>query len=94
MKDINITDTFGAVDLSSVKVSKKGFEQVTWHSNVSQDTTIKFDADSPFQQSEFTVPAGKSVSSGPPVVPASSTTYKYTVYGHDGQNDPVVIVDN
>lgn len=95
MKDVYITDDMGSVDTSSVKVSKKDNEQVTWHSHAKYDATVSFDGKSPFSQPTFLVHPGESVPSGPPIVPADPMKpYKYNVIGHNGENDPVVIVDN
>jgi hypothetical protein len=96
MKNVHITNHQGQVDQSTISVSKSGGEQVTWHSHDNKPATIVFDAStgSPFQKSEFVVPAGGSISSGPPMVDPSSKPYKYTVKGPEGENDPVVIVDN
>jgi len=96
MKDVRITSDVGDVDQPSVSVSRSGGEEVTWHSYAGKAATIKFNsaAGSPFLKPEFDVPAGGSVSSGPAVSGASRKPYKYTVVGPDGENDPVVIIDN
>jgi len=96
MKQVHITSSVGDVDLPTVTVSKSGSEEVTWHSHANKPAQIRFDSPdgSPFQKATFDVPAGGSISSGPSLSHVAHKSYKYTVVGPDGENDPVVIVDN
>jgi hypothetical protein len=95
MQNVYITNSNGQVDQTDIRVSKSGAEEVTWHSHDNKPATIKFDSaeGSPFEKSVFTVPPGGNVSSGPAHGAAQHKSYKYTVVGPDGENDPVVIID-
>lgn len=96
MQHVHITSPQGHVDQTDVTVSKSVGEEVTWHSHENERATIKFNSDqgSPFQKSTFEVPAGGSVPSGSAKGEAQSKHYKYTVVGSNGENDPVVIIEN
>ena len=96
MQHVHITSPQGHVDQTDVTVSKSVGEEVTWHSHENERATIKFNSDqgSPFQKSTFEVPAGGSVPSGSAKREAQSKHYKYTVVGSNGENDPVVIIEN
>ena len=93
LRSVHITSDAGDVDQPEIRVSRLMGEQVTW-STRGRSATVVFDAPegSPFQYASFEVPAGGSVSSGPATADASGP-YKYTVVGHSGRNDPIVIVD-
>jgi hypothetical protein len=95
-KGVQITSHDGQVDQSTITVSKSVGDAVTWHSHDNKAATIKFDSEdgSPFQNATFNVPPGGSVSSGPALSHVDHKPYKYTVVGPDGENDPIVIVDN
>ena len=85
----------GKVDNETVHVSKKAGHQVTWHSR--RKTIISFSSQdgSPFEETTFHVPAGGSVSSGPAKPTAEAEkSYKYSVVGEKGVNDPAVIIHN
>jgi hypothetical protein len=94
-KHVKITSHDGQVDTHTVRVSKSVGEEITWFSHDNKRAIVVFaSADgSPFQETHFHVPAGGSVSSGPAHDLAEHKSYKYTVVGHTGVNDPVVIID-
>jgi hypothetical protein len=95
-KNVHITNDKGQVDASPVNVSKRKAEQVTWFAYGTAGATIKFSSPdgSPFHESVFYVPASGSVTTGPPKTNVEKKTYRYTVVGAAGSNDPVVIIDN
>ncbi len=96
-KGVHITSDDGQVDQSTVEVSKSMAEEVTWFAYGGGGATIVFSSSdgSPFQESLFQVPATGSVSSGPAKATAvENKTYKYTVVGQAGANDPGVIIQN
>jgi hypothetical protein len=79
----------GQVDNETVHISKGAGEQVTWFSRKKAIVVFASQDGSPFEETTFHVPAGGSVSSGP-ATPAAEhdKSYKYTVVGEKGVNDP------
>jgi len=65
------------VDYEVVNLRKSAGEQVQWHSD-GDGFIIEFDS-SPFDQSNFEVPARGCVSSGPVRVDAPYARYHYTI---------------
>jgi hypothetical protein len=95
-KHVHVTSGQGQVDLASINVSKSALDEVVWFSYSSQAAMIVFASPngSPFNETTFYIPAGGSVSSGPPVKPPDAAKeYKYFVVGQTGVTDPVVIID-
>jgi|SRR5579864_5967920 len=88
-KPVRITNDKGGVDHISVTLTSA--EEATWFAHGNQRATITFDSSSPFHDTVFSVPAGGSVSSGA-VKAGSAGSYKYTVHGPAGKNDPEVII--
>jgi plastocyanin len=88
-KPVHITNDKGGVDQNSVTLTSG--EEVTWFARGNQKATIRFDSSSPFHDTDFSVPAGGSVSSGA-AKSGSDGRYKYTVHGPGGKNDPEVII--
>lgn len=83
----------GQVDNHTVHVSKRAGHQVTWSSNGKAVIEFSSQEGSPFEQAVFKVPAGGSVSSGPAKETAEAEkSYKYSVVGEKGVNDPIVII--
>jgi hypothetical protein len=95
-KRIKITSHNGKVDADEVRVSKNAGEEVMWFSHDNKRAIIAFaSADgSPFEETHFHVPAGGSVCSGPAHRAAKAKAYKYTVVGHAGVNDPIIIIEH
>jgi hypothetical protein len=95
-KHIKITSHDGQVDTATVKVSRSVGEEVVWFSHDNKRAIIAFaSADgSPFEETHFHVPAGGSVCSGPAHSAAVLKAYKYTVVGHAGVNDPIIIIQH
>lgn len=93
-KPVHVTNDKGGVDQDKVYVSTGNQEEVTWFAHGNQDATITFDSadGSPFHSKEFVIPAGGSVSSGAAKSGVAYKSYKYTVHGHAGNNDPEVII--
>jgi hypothetical protein len=68
---------------------------VTWSSTGKAIISFSSRDGSPFEEAIFHVPAGGSVSSGPAKATAEEEkSYKYSVVGEKGVNDPTVIVHN
>lgn len=85
----------GKVDNETVHVSKSAGHEVTWSSNGKAVIEFSSQDGSPFEQAIFKVPAGGSVSSGPAKASAQEEkSYKYSVAGEEGVNDPTVIIHN
>ena len=85
----------GQVDNPTVHVSKSAGHQVTWFSSGKAIVAFSSQDGSPFAEATFHVPAGGSVSSGPPKATAEAEkSYKYSVVGEKGVNDPAVIIHN
>jgi hypothetical protein len=84
----------GEVDIDSVHVSKSAGHQITWSSDGKAVIAFSSEAGSPFEEAIFHVPAGGSVSSGPAKATAEEKSYKYSVVGEKGVNDPTVIIHN
>ena len=96
-RDVKITSNDGQVDVQEARVSKSTHEEIVWFAHDGKGAIVVFASPdgSPFQETQFQVPAGGSVSSGPALRGAATgKPYKYTVVGHTGVNDPVVIIDN
>jgi hypothetical protein len=95
-KNVHITNDKGGVDNFEIHVSKRQGDQVTWFAFGTAGATIRFSSPdgSPFQESVFYVPATGSVTSGPAKTNVVYKSYKYTVVGAAGSNDPAVIIDN
>ena len=93
IKSVKITSDGGQVDVPAVRLSKG--EEVAWFSHANKSAMVVFASPdgSPFHGTQFTVPAGGSVSSGPARNAAEKKEYKYAVVGHSGVNDPIVIID-
>jgi len=94
-KDVQIISDHGQVDPNVVDIYQG--QEVIWFAQNNQDgATIDFSSadGSPFNEKTFYVPAGGTVSSGLFRSDAKSKTYKYTVKGPAGQNDPGVIIHN
>lgn len=94
-KPIHVIANDGSVDVNKQKVGKG--EQARWYSDTGKMSIIYFNKreGSPFADNIFYVPAGGSVSSGPfrkewP----EKKEFRYTVVGTQGNNDPVIIIDN
>ncbi len=94
-KAVHITGKDGQVDQAGVHLSKAAHDEITWFAHDNENATIVFSspAGSPFQNFVFHVPGGGSVSSGPIRDHATYQSYKYTVAGPGGANDPEVIID-
>ena len=85
----------GKVDNETVHVNKKAGHQVTWFSGKKTIIAFASETGSPFEKATFHVPAGGSVSSGPAKPTAEAEkSYKYSVVGEKGVNDPAVIIHN
>jgi hypothetical protein len=85
----------GHVDNPTVHVSKSAGHQVTWHSRKKAIVSFSSQDGSPFEEATFHVPPGGSVSSGPAKPTAEvDKSYKYSVVGEKGVNDPAVIIHN
>jgi hypothetical protein len=85
----------GQVDNQTVHVSKKAGHQVTWFSRKKAIIAFSSQDGSPFEETTFHIPAGGSVSSGPAKPTAEAEkSYKYSVVGEKGVNDPKVIIHN
>jgi hypothetical protein len=85
----------GQVDNPKVHVSKSAGHQVTWFSTGKAIIAFSSQDGSPFKEATFHVPAGGSVSSGPAKSTAEAEkSYKYSVIGEKGVNDPTVIIHN
>jgi hypothetical protein len=85
----------GQVDNSTVHISKSAGHQVTWFSRKKTIIAFASETGSPFEETTFHVPAGGSVSSGPAKPTAEAEkSYKYSVVGEKGVNDPAVIIHN
>jgi hypothetical protein len=83
----------GRVDNDTVHVSKSAGHQVTWSSTGKAVIEFSSQDGSPFEHSIFRVPAGGSVSSGAAKASAEEEkSYKYSVAGEKGVNDPTVII--
>lgn len=93
-KDVRITSDDGQVDKDEVKINRELNEEVVWFSHDGKSAIIVFASPdgSPFQETQFQVPAGGSVSSGP-ARHAKKKRYKYAVVGRTGVNDPIIIID-
>jgi hypothetical protein len=96
-KGVGLTNNAGGVSNSHVHLDR-GTDEVVWSSNGQKRATIVFATSdgSPFEDVMFEVPAGGSVSSGAVRnnAPGNGKSYKYTVIGNSGSNDPDVIIDN
>lgn len=93
-KNIHITNDCGGVDQPTVTVNRVLGEEITFFSNGTKALVIFASPDgSPFQEATFHVPAGGSVSTGPVQAGVASKSYKYTVVGQVGVNDPIIIVE-
>jgi hypothetical protein len=94
-KEVHITSHEGHVDHDTIRLSQSAGEELTWYSHENKKAMIVFASPdgSPFAESHFSVPAGGSVSSGPVRGAAQKKSYKYTVIGECGVNDPVIIID-
>ena len=95
-KVVHMTDTAPHVDLDVVKISIDKGEEVEWKlpSTAREARLIKF-ANSPFKVSQFTVPIGDSVFSGPAIPTAKiNKPYKYSVCRANGMvlSDPEVVI--
>jgi hypothetical protein len=85
----------GKVDNETVHVSKKAGHQITWSSRGKAIIAFSSQDGSPFEEATFHVPVGGSVSSGPAKPTAEvDKSYKYSVVGEKGVNDPAVIIHN
>ena len=96
-KSIHVTGDDGTVDVVNQKLSKGQNEQAIWHSDTGKRSIIYFNSadGSPFHETEFHVPAGGDVTSGPMKSGLPTTKhFKYTVVGTQGTQDPVIIIDN
>lgn len=93
-KDVHITDNIGHVNPDRVDVSKSLGEQVMWIADQDGATITFSPTDCPFDQWRFEVAAGGSAPSGLVRDDAQYKSYKYTVNGSAGQNDPGVIIQN
>jgi hypothetical protein len=93
-QDVQITGDGGEVDRDTVSVSRST-DEVTWTAHGAHKAIIVFATPdgSPFHDATFQVPANGSVSSGPVKNSASNQSYKYTVIGQTGVNDPIVIIE-
>lgn len=89
---VTILDDYGRVDKELVHISKGNKEQVEWINNAPHDATVVFN-EPPFDGYSFPVPANGKALSGWPKVPHGPKSYKYTVVGFLGNNDPGVIID-
>jgi hypothetical protein len=89
---VTILDDYGRVDKELVHISKGNKEQVDWINNAPHDVTIVFN-ESPFDGYSFSVPAHGKAVSGWPKASHGPKSYKYTVVGFLGNNDPGVIID-
>lgn len=94
-KAVHITGKDGQVDQTRVNLSKGAHDEITWFAHGKETATIVFSSSSgsPFQSSVFHVPAGGSISGGPIKSDATPQSYKYTVVGPGGVNDPEVIIN-
>ena len=93
-KKVQITDCKGSVDTEKVHASMNGEDHIIWYAHKKGAIIVFASPDgSPFLETTFHVPAGGSVSSGPPVKGQLNGEYKYIVVGDCGSNDPVVIID-
>jgi hypothetical protein len=91
-----MTDIAPHVDLEVVEISKGNREEVEWKlpSTAHEARLIKF-ANSPFKESQFVVPVGDSVFSGPAMPNAViGKHYKYSVCRPNGTvlSDPEVVI--
>lgn len=91
-KHVTIMDEHGHVDIDSIKVMWKNGEQVVWKTTLPKGFKVVFDGPngSPFDTDTFEIPAGGTVYSG---VSKKGGTFKYSVHGPCGCNDPIVILD-
>jgi hypothetical protein len=94
-KNVKITDCKGNVDTGQVKASKNAKDHIIWYAHDDKGAIVVFASPdgSPFLETTFHVPAGGSVSSGPPSKGQVGKQYKYIVVGDCGSTDPVVIID-
>lgn len=92
-KAVQIIDPNGHVDQPKIHLSYSAHDKVAWFAH--DNTTIVFTSSegSPFQSPLFEVPAGGSVCSGAIRDGAKYQSYKYSVVGLAGVNDPEVIID-
>jgi|SRR6267154_2169603 len=93
-KPIHISKDDGTAD--DQKLSKKLSEQARWISDTGHRSIIFFNKDgSPFDETEFHVPAGGEVISGPLKTDVDKgDEFHYTIVGTAGTTDPVIIIDN
>ena len=85
----------GKVDNPTVHVSKSASHEVTWFSAGKARVEFSLQTGSPFEKATFHVPAGGSVSSGPAKPTAEAEkSYKYSVVGEKGVNDPNLMIHN
>jgi hypothetical protein len=96
-KSIHVIADDGTLDVDTQHLNKGRLEQARWLSDTGNRSIIYFNKPegSPFQETEFHVPAGGDVSSGPIRAGLKNgDTFRYTVVGQSGTNDPVIIIDN
>ena len=93
-KDVHIIDNNGHVMPDPVYVTMSLGEQVMWIADQDGATITFSPTDCPFDQWRFDVAAGGSAPSGLVKDDAKNKSYKYTVNGSAGQNDPGVIIQN
>ncbi len=93
-KPIHISKDDGTAN--DQRLSKGNAEQARWISDTGKKSIIFFNKDgSPFDDTEFHVPAGGEVLSGPLKSSVKAgDQFNYTVVGTKGTTDPVIIIDN
>jgi len=88
-KHVTIVDENGVVDQDEVEVWWDQGHQVIWHNSTAHPCRVVFDGESPFDSIEFQVPAHGETYSG---LGRRGGRFKYTVHGHGGCNDPIIIL--
>jgi hypothetical protein len=94
-KPIHISKDDGTAE--DQKLSKGLLEQARWVSDTGNRSIIVFNGakGSPFEETEFRVPAGGEVISGPLKSSVKKNDqFKYTIVGTKGTTDPIIIIDN
>ena len=93
-KPIHISKDDGTAN--DQRLSKGLLEQARWISDTGNRSIIFFNKDgSPFGDTEFHVPAGGEVISGPLRTGVhKGDEFHYTIVGTAGTSDPVIIIDN
>jgi hypothetical protein len=80
--------------LNPIQVSKRREEEVQWLAEPKLRLHMVFEAETPFEDSEFVVPKGGSVCTGAVRKEAVEKTYKYTIKDELGNMllDPEIII--